>query len=603
MLVVLIASLVLTACGGDDATATPEPKATEPAAAEATTAPEATEAPEAVAPGELKDVPRNRTLILMWAGTDGRYVGYDLWNGYAVGANHQDGLGIMYEPLYFYSAFDDKYYPWLAESHEYNDDFTEMTVKLRPGIEWSDGEPFTAEDVAFTWNEMARQSSAIRFGTNIAQFLDVAEVVDDLTVLAKFKVPAPRFMHFNAYKFDIGVYIVPKHIYENYDDWTEFTAFDLEKGWPVTTGPWKVVYASPEQKVIDRRDSWWAVDAGLTKMPEMERIIYLPNAGETQMAQAHITNQIDTSLDLRPRTQMQTVEQNEAIITHTGRDLPLGYVDWWPTSLYVNNTKPPFDNPDVRWAISYYIDREQVIEIGSAGSNSVSRLPIPSYKPLLPYFEAVEDLLEEYDTTEFNPEKGDARMEKAGFTKDDDGMWVDADGARIELPINGWQIMADIGPVIAEQLTRAGFDASYQQPVDWFDQFETAQYIGQLFGHGGSVKDPHATMFLYQGSSMAIPGDHQANFPRWSNDEFDEIADQVYLTPMDDIETLKELWHDAMEIWLPELPDIQVTEWYHRIPMNTTYWTNWPTEDNAYVNGAFWHLTFQLILNNLEAVQ
>ena len=43
---------------------------------------------------------------------------------------------------------------------------------------------------------------------------------------------------------------------------------------------------------------------------------------------------------------------------------------------------------------------------------------------------------------------------------------------------------------------------------------------------------------------------------------------------------MTELYRQAMEIWLPELPDIQLTEFYHRIPMNTTYWTGWPTEDN-----------------------
>ena len=64
-----------------------------------------------------------------------------------------------------------------------------------------------------------------------------------------------------------------------------------------------------------------------------------------------------------------------------------------------------------------------------------------------------------------------------------------------------------------------------------------------------------------------------------------------------------ELYHKAMEIWLPEMPDIVLTESYHRIPMNTTYWTGWPTKDNPYINGAFWHLTHQLVLNNLEPVQ
>jgi peptide/nickel transport system substrate-binding protein len=437
----------------------------------------------------------------------------------------------------------------------------------------------------------------------VQQFLETAEAVDDHTVLLKFKVPAPRFLYFSSYKFDIGVYPVPKHIFENYDDWSTFTHFDIEKGWPVTTGPWKLVLASPEQKIIDRRDDWWAVDAGLTDMPEVERIVYLPFAGETQAAQALITNQIDMPLDLRPRTIEQVLAQNDKITTHVGNEPPYGYVDWWPTALYLNNDTPPFDNADVRWAISYYIDREQIVDVGYDGAGTLSQLPFPTYKPLLPYYEVVEDLLAEYDTNEYNPEKGDALMEGAGFTKDDDGFWVDDSGERISLPINGWTVFADIGPIIAEQLRRAGFDATYQMPVDQGDQFAQGTYTGMLNGHGGSVKDPYYTLRLFQSASQAVPGDHQANRTLWESAEFDAIVDQIYLTPMEDIETLKGLVRQAMEIWLPELPNVQITEWYHRIPMNQTYWENYPTEDNPYVNGAFWHTTFQLILNNLKAVQ
>ena len=73
-------------------------------------------------------------------------------------------------------------------------------------------------------------------------------------------MPAPRFFDFVAYKFDIGVYIAPKHIFEG-QDWATFTHWDLAKGWPVTTGPWRVVYSAPEQKVLDRADSWWGTEA------------------------------------------------------------------------------------------------------------------------------------------------------------------------------------------------------------------------------------------------------------------------------------------------------------------------------------------------------
>ena len=62
-------------------------------------------------------------------------------------------------------------------------------------------------------------------------------------MVLKFKIPSPRFFFFATYKYDIGVYIVPKHIFEG-QDWTSFKHFDMAKGWPVTTGPWKVADAS-----------------------------------------------------------------------------------------------------------------------------------------------------------------------------------------------------------------------------------------------------------------------------------------------------------------------------------------------------------------------
>ena len=60
-------------------------------------------------------------------------------------------------------------------------------------------------------------------------------------------------------------------------------------------------------------------------------------------------------------------------------------------------------------------------------------------------------------------------------------------------------------------------------------------------------------------------------------------------------------WLKAMAIWLPELPDVQLMQFYHRLPMNLTYWKGYPTKDNPYVNPAFFHSTYGLVLHNLEA--
>jgi peptide/nickel transport system substrate-binding protein len=77
----------------------------------------------------------------------------------------------------------------------------------------------------------------------------------------------------------------------------------------------------------------------------------------------------------------------------------------------------------------------------------------------------------------------------------------------------------------------------------------------------------------------------------------------VFVTDMKDMARLLALFRQAMEIWIPELPDIPLTHFYHRIPMNTTYWRNWPTAENPYVNGAFWHLTYAMVLWHLQLTQ
>ena len=66
---------------------------------------------------------------------------------------------------------------------------------------------------------------------------------------------------------------------------------------------------------------------------------------------------------------------------------------------------------------------------------------------------------------------------------------------------------------------------------------------------------------------------------------------------------LVELFHEAMDIWLAELPSIPIVQWYHRIPHNETYWTNWPTAEKPYINSAYWHRTWLLVLLELEPAQ
>src|SRR5215210_3099110 len=241
---------------------------------------------------QVAEVPREQTLIAVRSSIKGKFDEYQLWNPFLPSANHQLGSHLTSEPLAFYSAFEDKTTMWLAESYEYSPDYKTLTIKTRPNVTWSDGEPFSADDVVYTFNKLVEVGAAGKWGADVQQFLEAAEATDENTVDCNFKVPAPRVFDFEAYKFDIGVYIMPQHIFQD-QDFATFNFFDIEKGWPVTTSPWRVVFSSEEQKVLDRADDWWGVEAGVADLPAARRFIYLPDPGEQGMISGIIANQYD----------------------------------------------------------------------------------------------------------------------------------------------------------------------------------------------------------------------------------------------------------------------------------------------------------------------
>ena len=601
-----IALVAAIACGGgDDEDSSDSSSAPEPAA-KATTAPEPTEAPAAPS-GAIADISRDDTLVQYRGGAEGRFVDHELWNPYAIGANHQQGPNMIFEPLAFFSAFDDKMIPWLATSWDWNGDFTELTINLREGINWSDGEEFNADDVVYTLNTLKDLKEEVRWGTDIDTAMNRAEKVDSHTVKVILDRPDPRFFFLLAYKFDIGVYMVPEHHYSG-KDWTTFKDYDPAQGFPLSTGPWKVVSGTAEQKIVDRRDSWWG--DGLAelgqygKLPVVLRNLYLPTPDQTVRAQGLISDTVDYSPMTTPSVIVEVMNKNSDLVTHTGTDAPYGYVDWWPVSIAFNDSGKfgPYDNKDVRWAFSYFLDREELRDVAYDGNAAFNPLTMPQYPPLQKYFDSVSDILAVHDTTEHNAAKANALLEGAGMSKDGDGNWVDAQGNGINCEIIGFGPWVDLGPIVAEQLRREGINASYSQPPDASSRMAEGNFECLMFGHGGSVRDPYFTMKLYQSASVNIPGGHQVNFYHWENERWDELTDEVAKTHPDDIDKMQELWHEAMEIWLVELPDVPILEFYHRIVMSEKRFTNWPlgTDTSGYVNEASWHLTWSLVLHALE---
>jgi len=184
-----------------------------------------------------------------------------------------------------------------------------------------------------------------------------------------------------------------------------------------------------------------------------------------------------------------------------------------------------------------------------------------------------------------------------GYAKNADGLW-EKDGKTIPTSISGWQVFTDIGPVIAEQLRKAGFDAEFVTPADNGTRISDGTQKIWLNGHGGSINDPFDTMDFYTSKYYAEMGQPTAESSRYKNPEYDKLLDQMATIAKDDPKYMG-LYLQALEIYLTDLVDAPIQQWMHRIPMNTTYWEGWPTADNAYLNGAFWHQTWPLILQKL----
>jgi peptide/nickel transport system substrate-binding protein len=427
-----------------------------------------------------------------------------------------------------------------------------------------------------------------------------------LTAVFNFKRPAPKWHHFISYKFDIGIHIVPEHVY-NGKDWTEFRDFDLDKGWPLSTGPWRVVEASPEQIIFDRADSsdWWASRQGYWKYPQVERFIMLPLVGgATQAAQSLVKNEIDTAgpgglLSVPLHEEIQS--QNSEIVTHNLREKPYGFLNWYTATIEIDNSVAPFDDKNVRWAISLSLDRQKMIDVAFKGAGSISRVPWPAFAGLQPFTEAIEPLLAKYRTDAYDPAEAASRLKESGYAKNADGMW-EKDGETIQCEIIGYSSFAAQGPVIAELLRNEGIDATFSMPPDFGTRRATGDYTCATAGHGGSVgDDPFFTFRLYL-SQFSEDGSGEVNVYRYANKDFDAVIEEMAGVPNTDQDELKRLTVKAMEIWLDELPDAQLHDFYQAPAINTCYWENWP----SYANGrqgmsGTGHLTYNLALYELEA--
>ncbi len=588
--VLVILSMLFAACAPPMESA-PAAAGNEPAAA----------VDAGAAPVSTGDIPREKTLII---GFEGGPVAAPENAGLNPGVTFSQGTQqVMIESLYYLNYQSGEMIPWLAaDQATWNDDFTVVTIPLREGIKWSDGEAFTADDIVFTVN-MLKENPTLSYASTVVDVVD-AQAVDELTVQITLAKPDPRFV-VNAFGVRIwgAVRIVPKHIWEGQDPNT-FNNFDLEKGWPVWTGPYKMVKASATEFVFDRREDWWGAVTGFHKLPEPERVIFVDAGPDERKAAALSANEVDGEPSLRIDTFNTVLEQNPDAIGWT-TDPPHAWIDPCPGELGFNARIAPWDNATMRWAIAYALPNQKIGDAQTGGFGQVSHYNFPDYPALQSWLTENQDLLDQYDSSAYDPAKAKELIESQGYTMGADGFY-EKEGERLSVDILFKTEEPILPALVVSAFQDVGIDAAPRALAGaaYFDARSTGDF--EIETHHvacGSVVEPYDELNLFHSRWIVPIGERASNnIWGWSNAEYDQIVDEMQ-TIQPGAPREHELFRRALEIRLQELPIISLTQQQRVVPYSTKYWTNWPTAENDYHHPPNWWMNFLMLVVAIEPAQ
>jgi len=548
---------------------------------------------------QAQDVPREKTLIIGFEGGPAQAPENAGLN--ATATNSQGVHQVMIESLYMLNYQTGESMPWLASGPEkWNADYTVVDIPLRKGITWNDGQPFTADDVVFSLN-MYKAHPTLIFAGPIAQEVKDVKALDPLTAEITLNSPDPRFIYNNfAVKIWGAVRIVPEHIWKDQDPET-FTNFDLAKGWPVWTGPYKMIKASPTEFDFDRDPNWWGAKTGFQPLPAPERVIFVDAGPEDRKAAALSDNEVDGEPSLRADLFPQVQANNPQVIGWSKTGLE-AWIDPCPGMLGFNTKVAPWDDPDMRWAVSDAIPKQKVADATSAGQGELSPYNFPDYPAIQSWLTENKDLLKQYDSTAFDLAKAKSIIESKGYVMGDDGFYA-KDGKQLTAELLVKSSDTIVTPIIIASLQDAGINATARplEDASYFTARNNGDFqIETTHVDCGSVTEPYAELLTLETRSTAPIGQPAPVNPwRYSNPAYDKIVDQIAALPPNDPQE-HALFTQALTIRLKDLPIISLSQQLRIVPYSTKYWTNWPTSDNGYIHPPNWWQTFLVPLVNIK---
>ncbi len=374
-------------------------------------------------------------------------------------ANLVNAVGLIYEPLLQFNVMQPGVvYPWLAKSYTFGNDGKTVTFALQPSAKWSDGQAFTSQDVAFTFNLMKQNKAINTNGINPTS----VSTPDAHTVVLNFATPQYTDLYYIG-----SAYIVPRHIWKSVSapsTWQDTT--------PVGTGPYSLNQFNAQGFTLSRTSDYWQ---GQPKIANVKFPSYVSN---TSASLALAQGQIDWGGNDIANIQKTFISADP---THN---------KYWfapvnVATLELNTTKAPLNDAAVRRAISAGIDRTALSTIGETGYEP----PATSSGGLL--LGGVDDkFLAPSLTNDLTQNRSQVSsiLSGDGYTQVN-GKWT-KNGATIKFALEDPSSYSDYYEDIAlvsQQLNAEGFDTTVDGTTAdaWVSDYNTGNYDATI--HWGSV--------------------------------------------------------------------------------------------------------------------
>jgi len=435
---------------------------------------------------------------------------------------------IFASPLMYSDTWDP--IPYLAESWETSDDGLTVTLKLKEGVTFHDGEPLTSQDVAFSIMTIKANHP---FQPMLAPVTSV-DTPDDLTAVINLEAPHPALMLAMSPAL---MPIIPEHIYGEGN--IQENPANLS---PIGSGPFKFVeYKQGEYFKLEKNENFF-----MEGLPKIDEIIVQIFGDPANLVLAMERGDIDMLPYLASVRDIQRLERADGISIATKGGEAIGAINW----IAFNTKKEPFTDPKVRQAIGYAINKDFYLKRIMGGFADDATGPITMGSPLA---------TTEVETYPFDLEKAKSLLDEAGLTPGDDGIRF---SMTIDYIPGGIEVGRNLVEYMRSQLKQIGIEVEVRTSPDfptWAKRISSYDFdVTQDLVFNWS--DPVIGVNRTYVSSNIRPGVIWSNTQQYENARVDELleAAAIETDPAKRAAYYKEFQQivvsDAPILYLSEMP-------------------------------------------------